>query len=627
MQNAKAKLEALQKKRETEAILATLSVPQFHSSFKTATELLCDPRRNGEVDARRQLRERFAFHREKQRPTAAPLALLSPYTTSSSAAPAHQQAHPASAPVGASHPHRVPPSSSLSLKKMSATLTSKPKFLEPILAPKQQQQRSASPPVQVSLNTTLTSRPSLLASSHSYTSHQQVNPALAEYASLAAIHEAFAPRWKHLVEKEKTHRIDIQRDHSIVLESMLKDLSRTIDIETMVRPEVAASLGLTVNVKLPNYLEEEHKRFMRAHDRLISTEELHRGEVAEVLLREFAALRRSSVRRLRALQQEYDARIAAAASEVAMQVQLLKEQRLASIADQMSRTVDEEVTERFVQVDLAEFAARHELDFRLNALWRTIIRVARKQQFDAMIVSHHALSSDERQGREVIEAEERAIATTALRDQSLELDRVCLVYAIGQRMGKVVELEGRLRGPREDRLLVSHTTGIVENGADLLIESYSALLRAAWDEVAWVWAQTTFVAFCEEEQRTVLSDARDSWCGALSAQIAGSHGGLNVFVVSVQSIGTGAGGVGGNSRFFTNTPTSDVMDPPANRSALSSRQLSSRRPLWSAGGNSGRTSRVPTPDASAARPVAVLRSRQSSDKEIVACIHHARPPL
>jgi hypothetical protein len=598
MHNAKSKLEALQKKRETEAILATLSAPQYHSSFKAATELLCDPRRNGEVDARRQLRERFAFHREKQRPTAAAIVL-------SGSTPLSQPHHPATAPVGASHQSYVPPPA-LTMKKMSSTLAAKPKFLEPIVPSKQSQCTTSS--VNASLNSTIASKASMLTSSNGTTSNafsRSVNPALAEYSSLAAIHEAFAPRWKHLVEREKVLRADLQRDHSVALESMLKDLSRTIDIETMVRPEVAASLGLTVNVNLPNYLEEEQKRFMRAHDRLIATEVRHRGEVEDVLLREFAALRRNSVRRLRTLQQEYEARIAAAAHDVAMQVQLLREQRLASIEDQMRRTVDDEITERFVEVELSEFAARHELDFRLNAIWRTIIRVARKQHFDALMVSHHGLSAHERQCREAIEAEEKAMATTVLRDQSAELDRLFSVYAIGQRMLRVVEQEVCLRGPREGRLLLSHVAGIVESGADLLLESFTRVVSLAWEEAAWLWGETTFVAFCEEEERTVLSDARDAWWNHVNEQMA--TGGIHAFVATGQFLGGG-----GANRFFTNTPTSDVMDPPSNRSALSSRQQSSRRPLWSAGGNSGRTSRVPTPDASAARPIALPRSRQSS---------------
>lgn len=432
------------------------------------------------------------------------------------------------------------------------------------------------------------------------------SPALAEFSSLTAIHEAFAPKWKHLVEREKADRKDTERDHSIVLESMLKDLSRTIDIEKMVRPEVAASLGLSINVRLPNYLEEEYKRFVRAHDRLIGSETLHRGELEDMLLREFAALRRSSVRKLRTLQQQYDARIAAAAQEVAMQLQLQREQRLAQIAHDITCTLDQEVVDRFVTVELVEFSARHEMDFKLNAQWGTCIRVTRKQHFDAMIVAHHALSGEERQCREALEAEEKNAALTALRDASLELDKGCLVFSIGQRMLRLVEQEDRLRSPRESRLMISHAAAIVESSADLLLEAYSASAASAWSSIAWVWAKPTFVSFCESEQRAALHVEQAAWCEDLTAQVA-SAGSIPTFMISCASLTEG-----GANRFFTNTPTSDVMDPPAARSALSSRQQSSRRPLWSAGGNSGRVSRVPTPDAAATRTPVMLRSRQSS---------------
>lgn len=404
---------------------------------------------------------------------------------------------------------------------------------------------------------------------------------------------------------EQRQREEIQRDHSVLLESILKDLSRTIDIEKMVRPEVAASLGLTINVKLPNYLEEEKKLFNAALSALLKAEVSNRESTESILLREFAALRRRSVRQLRALTIEHDARIAAAAQEVAQQQEMQRVQLVAHIQNLIDRTVGEEVVQRFVEVEIAEFTARHELDFHLNAEWGTAIRVARKSHFNVMIAAHNELCSEEKQNREFLEAEEKKLAVGELRDCSAALDRVILLDSIDQRMQKLVAQETQLRAPRDGRLLMSHVSSVVENGAVMLQETFVKTIRKEMQKSEFVAnAEISFAIFCEEEDRaSIFADWSNGFEEIIGKNLSGpsSHGAA--------------------ARSYADTPTSDVMDPSANRSAVSSRQQTARRPLWSAGGNSERASRVPTPDANTVRgprvvttppPSMLLRSRQSS---------------
>lgn len=428
------------------------------------------------------------------------------------------------------------------------------------------------------------------------------------FDSLRSVYCSFQPKFSTLFKAEKDRRKLLERESFEAFENAIKDSSRMINIEAIVRPEVAASLGLTMSITLPNYLEVEQQQFASQKSNLFKAEASQRGSLSHSMVRDIAALRRMALRRLKALSTEEEAAKQAAILEAQQEAERRWQRREAQFIARREQIREEENTNRYVVVELTEFADRRSMELAMNQIWCTAIRDADYTAFMELMTSHFALVALEKQFRDTVEADERS-AFALIRAEIAEADRMYNVYQVGLKLERLVANEATLRPRREAIALRLCASRVVEGAVLSLYVAYEATLARALSLHLKALAATPlhFLAFCEAEERRVVEEAYDRFYCEHQEGLQSSS------IAQWTEVYT--------RRRLCDTPTSDMHQPQEElRSLVPSRQLSGRRPLVSAGGApnnggsglGGRSSRVPTSEGQGRPPASGTTSSRAT---------------